>query len=433
MIELKNRLLSTYRKIVGSIAFYPSVIATGMAIGAVLVLALEQRGATAFLQEHLHVLIIYSQDTARVILSTLMAGVISLTVFSFSMVMILLNQASSYFSPRLLPGLISNKGHQFVLGTYLGTILYCLLVLINIYKPDDDARLPGFAILLAIGLGIFCLGQFIYFIHNISTSIQASNVLQKIFRDTRHHLLEMQQNDRRLLSKNEGFEFPETPHEVFSPVSGYFQDIAERSLLKIATEHDFVIRLKTTRGMYVLRDLPLAATDRKLSEEVLDEVRSCFQFSNQELVRDNYVLGIKQMTEVAVKAMSPGINDPGTALTAIDFLADLLAIRLTISDHEWATDDDGNRRVVYQAIRFKELAFNVLSALRQYVKHDTVIVQKLLIMLNYLLAQKDLDKRYQSVLLTEKKALLEDAKRHIGNPHDWAAIENLAETGTKGN
>lgn len=425
LVKLKNTFLSFYRKTTESIAFLPTLISLAMTLFAMAALVAEKHGATSFLREHLDVLVTYSEENARTILSVLIGGIISLTVFSFSMVMILLNQAASSFSPRLLPGLISSKSHQYVLGTYIGTILFCLIVLINVYKPNEKSSLPVVAILLAIFLGVLCLGMFVYFIHNISTSIQASNVIFRIFSDTRRDLEELQAEENRELQMDKAFKTPVVEHPIFSDQTGYLQGISQESLLGIAIKNDFVINMEVTRGMFVLKNIPIAKSNKKLDEETIEEVLSCFRFSNQELVRDNYLLGFKHLTEVVVKAMSPGINDPGTAMTAIDFLSELLAIRMTISDREFLADEDGVQRVFFNTATFEKVIYNILAAIRQYAKHDVVVVTKLLTMLHYLQSQKGAAEVYQQVVKKEIETLLEDAYANIKNEKDQAAIKEL--------
>ena len=114
-----------FKNIKNSIAFYPSMIAMLMIAFAILAIYLEDALITKKILNKLPILIIHDPDTGRAILNTMIGGIISLMVFSFSMVMLLLNQASSNFSPRVLPSLIANKRHQFVLGVFIGTIVYC--------------------------------------------------------------------------------------------------------------------------------------------------------------------------------------------------------------------------------------------------------------------------------------------------------------------
>ena len=116
---MKDKLLHFFRKVYhlkDKIAFFPTLISLGGAFFAYIMMYAETQGISNYLIDFLPELVINNTETARVILTTFIAGLISIMVFSFSMVMILLNQASSNFSPRLLPGLISNRKHQIILG-----------------------------------------------------------------------------------------------------------------------------------------------------------------------------------------------------------------------------------------------------------------------------------------------------------------------------
>ncbi|MCB0662183.1 MAG: DUF2254 domain-containing protein, partial [Saprospiraceae bacterium] len=424
MIRLKNLLLTVFKNVTRSIAFYPSLIAIFLAFLAFFTLFLEQYGYTEIVYEKLSFLVIYDIDTARTLLSVLIGSTISLTVFSFSMVMILLNQAASYFSPRLLPGLISNKSHQIVLGFYLGTIAYCLLILINIsQKPESN--FPGFAVLLAMVLGLTCMGLFVYFIHSISTSIQASNVLRRIYDDTKKDIQDLlnESNEEPDDVKASDIDISETC--LVSNQTGYLQNIQSQSLLELAVNHDFKLKMDVARGMFVMEQVPIAYLSKSLDDDMKSEILSCFSFSTRELVRENYVLGFKQITEIAVKAMSPGINDPGTALIAIDYLTELFADRMKVKDQEVLFDKNGTARILFDTVKFRDLLYNVFASLRQYSKHDVVIVQKLLVMLKFLSYQKGLSK-YKDAIKQEIENLMEDAKSAIANKHDLKVIENLA-------
>ena len=134
---------------------------------------LEHSGLTSWMEDRIpSFLLIKSWDVASSILTTMIGALISLMVFSFSMVMVLLNNAASNYSPRILPGLIADRFHQFVLGIYLGTIIYCIILVINMTPSRPDIPLPGFSVLFGIAMGISCLLLFVLFIHSISESVQ---------------------------------------------------------------------------------------------------------------------------------------------------------------------------------------------------------------------------------------------------------------------
>ena len=176
MKKIIRRTIAFFNAIKSKIAFYPALLAL-VGIGlALLMMSIEQSDVSSIMKEFVPQLIIENGDTALTILSVCIGGLISMMVFSFSMVMLLLSQASSNFSPRLLPGLISDKTHQIILGLYLATILYNIFVLFSVEPDENSYSLPGLAILIGITFTLICLCAFIYFIHNISQSIQINNI-----------------------------------------------------------------------------------------------------------------------------------------------------------------------------------------------------------------------------------------------------------------
>ncbi|GJM29385.1 MAG: hypothetical protein DHS20C17_20200 [Cyclobacteriaceae bacterium] len=423
MTEVKNYLVSLYKFVVNSIAFLPGLISVGFIALAMGSLALENHGVTEYLINRASYLVINNEDTARTVLSTLVGGLISLMVFSFSMVMILLSQASSDYSPRLLPGLISNKRHQVVLGIYLGTILFNIFIIISILPDAGAYELPGFSALLAIVLGIICLLLFVYFIHSISNEIQVSHILKKIFKQTKTRLFYLEQFERRHSKE----EIPMTSewNEIAGNISGYFQGITKDALVEIAMSADTVIQVVPINGIFVLEGSPVLRSQHQLNEEVLKEVMSCLQYSDGELVTENYLYGFKQITEIAIKAMSPGINDPGTAINAIDYLTDLLATRMKLDDSETYKDQTGTVRVIVNTVNFQDLIYNIMASLRQYCKHDVVVVQKLINMLKLLLITEKEKEIYPSTIMEQLNVLMEDAKRSISNQKDQEKLNHL--------
>ena len=410
-------------KLEGNIAFYPSLISLGGLLFAFFMFYAESWGISGYLIDNAPVLVINNTETARGLLTTFIGGLISIMVFSFSLVMILLNQASSNFSPRLLPGLISNRRHQIILGIYNSTLLYCIFTLVSITPHGDKYQLPGFSVLLAIIFMTLCLGAFIYFIHSISQQIQVGTIMEKIFDEANIRLSNLIENEKSMDAK-----FPDTSswQSINSKKSGYFQDVSLKSLANFAKEHQIQIEIAQIKGTFILRNLPIFRyTGAVLKEEAINEILKYFHFSKNELVDENYVLAFKQITEIALKAMSPGINDPGTAISAIDYLTDLFALRMGKRDNSFLFDDNDNAYVSIKTVSFEELMYNVMAALRTYCKHDIIVVQKLFMMLAYLLEHVDpVDKSYDKTISKEIKSLYEDAIKNQNNEADLAVIKS---------
>lgn len=416
------KLLSFFKSIESKIAFYPSLFALIGFHFAMLMLYLEKLGISRQVIAHVPELVINNADTAKTLLSFLTGGIISIMVFSFSMVMVLLNQASSNFSPRVLPGLISNKNHQFVLGIYLATILYNTFTLVGINPKDEEQyQLPGFSVLLGIIFTVICFAAFLYFIHSISQSIQVNNILDSLYKKAKNKLLHIIENEEEHAPS-----FPDTSNwkSYYSKETGYFQKFAATNLLNICNEQNIQLQILPVQGTFILKGIPIIKVNKKIDDDVLDKILSNFNFARGEIIEDNYVLAFKQITEIGIKAMSPGINDPGTAINSIDYLTELFAFRLKKNDHTILSEEDISR-IYITTVNFKELLYQVMASYRRYCKEDITCVQKLFMMMSYLLQQDSKQESYKENILDEAKQLQQDVNKILDNKRDLERVDNL--------
>jgi uncharacterized membrane protein len=417
-----NKITAFYLNIKSKIAFYPTFFALSGLLFALLMMYLEQSGISDYLVEHAPLLVVNSGDTALTILSACITGLISMMVFSFSMVMVLLNQAASDYSPRLLPGLISDHRHQIILGIYISSILFCIFILFSIQPTGDKYQVPGFSVLLGILFTVISIYAFIYFIHNISETIQITNILEKIFLDAKQRLsflLEQEKSLPRNFPGTEGW------HEYRSLKSGYFQDFSRNDLLLFCKKNKTFLEVLPVKGTFVLKGLPVFKSKEKLSDKAVDGLLSNFHLSRKELVTTNYVLAFKQITEVIVKAMSPGINDPGTALNSIDYLSELIRLRMLKSDESFISDS-GQDYVKMRSVTFEELLYHINASLRKYCSDDIVVVQKLGYMFLALKVQVAFDPLYHQILKKEAERLLKEARINLSNEADLETLDILS-------
>lgn len=417
-----TRLSSFYRNIKSKIAFYPTVFALLGLLFAFLMMYLESRGISDYLVDNIPILVVDNGDTALTILSACITGLISMMVFSFSMVMLLLNQASTNYSPRLLPGLISDKSHQIILGIYLSSILYCIFILLSIQPNGESYQVPGFAVLLGILSTVVSIYAFIYFIHNISQSIQITQILDEIYISAKkrlNQLLEREPEYTVSLPNSSGW-FKYLPQN-----SGYYQDLNREDLLNFCKRNDVRLEILPVKGTFILEGTPFFKSDKNLSDEQVKTLLSYFHFSRAELIETNYVFAFKQITEVIVKAMSPGINDPGTAVNGIDYLTELLRLRMLKSDVDYIAHDD-TVYIMMRTVNFDELLYNVMASLRTYCKRDIIVVQKLGIMFKYLRNRESKDSSYYQILEREAERLFLDAAGVLDNKADLEVIHHLA-------
>lgn len=414
---MKDKFIQIFRRIYhlkDKIAFFPTIISIAGALFAYLMMYAENRGISKYLIEFLPELVINDTETARVILSSFIGGLISIMVFSFSMVMILLNQASSNFSPRLLPGLISNRKHQIILGIYIATILYCIFILVFIEPTGSKYQVPGFSVLWSIVLMVFSLGAFIYFIHSISQEIQIEFIMNRIGTTAKKKLQKLLK-----LEENRTFEFADSENwnSFETKTTAYFQDVSIQLLKKVALEEDCKLHVISKKGAICYKGEILFKTEKDLSKDTIDKIYKAFDFSNDEFIEDNYLIAFKHLKEIALKAMSPGINDPGTAMNAIDYLHELFKLRIQKQENDFIFEED-NCVVLLDIVSFKELLYRVMASLRIYTKHDVIIVTKILSFLKDLKNYTNDDQK-KEIVDTEIENLLKDAKSSIENEYDY--------------
>ncbi len=416
MSAVTNRLFRLYHRVTGSIAFYPTLIAVGLASLCVVTIVLEMTWLQPY-KEDLDLGLVKNADNARLILGTLVAGIISLMVFSFSMVMVVLNSAASSLSPRVIPGLISSRSHQVVLGVYLGTIINSLM-LISTIQEGDDINVPSLGIFLALGLAVICLCLFVYFIRSISLSIQVDFILNRVYKQTLAQL----RTRRRQLQDSHGPAWPDDAQwsVVRARRSGYFKALNVTAAHDVLDEHDARMTVQVHYGFFVMPGHPLMRIDRELDDDCTNRLLDCFDFYVEEYAHRHFFFGFKQIVEIAVRALSPGINDPGTAIKAIDMLSVLLAERMEMPDHEVAHAQD-RPPIFIRELNLHQLLQMTFGPQRRYGADDLQVLQALLqACKNLLYAAKDADT--ERVLLRHAQAVVDQAAISLSGALDRQAM-----------
>lgn len=416
MSAVTNRLFRLYHRVTGSIAFYPTLIAVGLASLCVVTIVLEMTWLQPY-KEDLDLGLVKNADNARLILGTLVAGIISLMVFSFSMVMVVLNSAASSLSPRVIPGLISSRSHQVVLGVYLGTIINSLM-LISTIQEGDDINVPSLGIFLALGLAVICLCLFVFFIRSISLSIQVDFILNRVYKQTLAQL----RTRRRQLQDSHGPAWPDDAQwsVVRARRSGYFKALNVTAAHDVLDEHDARMTVQVHYGFFVMPGHPLMRIDRELDDDCTNRLLDCFDFYVEEYAHRHFFFGFKQIVEIAVRALSPGINDPGTAIKAIDMLSVLLAERMEMPDHEVAHAQD-RPRIFIRELNLHQLLQMTFGPQRRYGADDLQVLQALLqACKNLLYAAKDADT--ERVLLRHAQAVVDQAAISLSGALDRQAM-----------
>lgn len=358
-------------KLVNSIAFYPALISLGFLLLSILMLEFDFSETGKHLKAQLSWISLRDASTARTILATITGGIISLAVFSFSMVMILLNQAASQMSNRMLDSMIGNKFQQIILGFYIGTIVYSLFLLSTIRDISSGIYVPALSIYLLLLFTVVDIFLFIYFLHYVTQSVKFETIIERIHRQTCDTL-----NQTCLKERQEIFVIEEQNKQLINmPSSNYYQGFDEHALIAFAQKHQLILQFIFPAGSYILKGCPFICLygPKVLNRDEIDEILLTTDLYSGQPISRNAYYGYHQLAEVAIKALSPGINDPETAVLSLHALTDLFRFRLVHHFPHVLKDNDDRVRIILATRSFEHLFSECYYSIWDYGKDDRFI------------------------------------------------------------
>jgi uncharacterized membrane protein len=321
---------------------------------------------------------------ARSILSSLAGALVTVTGVVFSITMLTLAQTSSMYGPRLLRSFLNHNTTQFTLAVFLGTSLYCFAVLRTIQEVDDGTLFaPHLSLGLGLLAGLISLLTFVYFIHHVAYSIQVQNVVRNVADELNNTIdrLFPEQLGEDLKNEPEScvdFE-SESATVIESTSTGYVQAINADSLMQVATRHDLVIRLERRPGHFIAHGTRIAMTHPpRPDEDVAARINECFLTGARRTPRQDVECAIQELVEVAVRALSPGINDPHTAISCIDYLG---AALIRFADRALPApirqDEKGRARVITSVTSFADALDAAFDEIRQHARDSASVLIRL--------------------------------------------------------
>ena len=340
------------------------VLALSFLIFAVLLLAIKIDYSESPLTNFL---VITDKSDIQSILSFVIGGIFTLTIFSYTMVMNVLNRNINNFSPRLIPLLLSEKHHQIILGFTSGTILYSLMLSIALNNVENN-YFPSIGASFAIIFTMVCVLLFIYFIHSVSQGIHINYILHTVYARTSASL-------KRNAARTTGFEENSTADTLkytYNPTQpGHLHQYNLAKVQKFAKDHKVNLQIEQYSGNFILPQQPYISCDIKLNRKQINTLNNLFVI-DEEVALEVPEVGFKHLVEVAVKASSPAINDPGTAKTCIDYLTQLFIIRIN-SGPIYTYMSDPESGVTIRQIETQTLLNNCYLEMFEYMKDDYIL------------------------------------------------------------
>lgn len=313
-------------------------------------------------------------EGARAVLQVIAGSVMSTAGIVFSVTIAALSLASSQLGPRLLQNFMRDLGNQVVLGTFIATYIFCLLVLRTIRGEDTGDFIPAVSVTVAVLLALASVGVLIYFIHHVSVSIQAPNVVAEVGAELARHARAAFREGELM---DEHPDPPPLPGDyrqravvVDAARDGYVQALDEEGLVELAREHDLVVAVEHRPGRFVVEGGALAYLwpPERCAGDLPKKVRSRFVLGEKRTPEQDVEFAVGQLVEVAVRALSPSVNDPFTAVACLDWLgAGLCRAARGRAPGPVRADREGRPRLRFLApITFAGLADRAFDQIRQY-------------------------------------------------------------------
>lgn len=379
---MRTRLASLWERLRTSFWFVPALMTAGAAVLAVGMVWVDHTLDERWLGEA-EWIYTGSAEGARSLLSTLASAMITVSGVVFSIMIVALTLASSQLGPRLLRNFMRDLGNQVTLGTFIATFVYCLLVVRTVRGSDGGEFVPHVAVSVAIVLALASLGVLIFFIHHAAASIQASNVITAVGGELEQAIDRLFPQQMGVGSGDVGIDdVPAADHPppdaapLLAERTGYVQVIDEQRLMALAAERDVVVHLLRRPGHFVAPHLPVAAIRpaARADGALAAAVRDTIVVGSQRTLAQDVEFAIDQLVEVAVRALSPGVNDPFTAIQCVERLGAALA-RLADgripSAHR--RDETGRLRVIVYPWSFDALLDAAFNQIRQHARTSVAV------------------------------------------------------------
>jgi uncharacterized membrane protein len=376
-----------------------------------------------------------SPDGAMSVLQAIAGSIITVTGVVFSVTIIALQLASSQFTPRVLRQFTADRANQAVLGVFIATFTYSLITLRTVRSGEvSDEFVPAVAVTGAVVLALVSIGFLIFYINHIARSIQAAVVINSITSSTLEVVagvfpdtVPSSDDPEAPTAEDMTPEREVEAYEVRATRAGYVQAIERGSLAAQGAEHDLLIRMEVEIGEFVLpgqvvmRVWPSSPMPAALSGELFDGLILGIERTPHQDVEH----GLIEMMDIAVKAMSPSVNDPTTALNCIHRLGELL---LDIAWRERGDrvekDDAGTVRVIVRRPRLDAMVDLAFHQIRHYSAENATVMVELIDTLSQLAALSP--RAARPAFTSQLDAVIATARNHIKDPTDLQRIEHAA-------
>lgn len=319
----------------------------------------------------IHPVFVMNVTVGKDVMSTLATAILTMTTFTFSTLLVVLSTYSSQFSPRSPENIVHAQTTRRVLGIFLGGFIYTALSLL--YMQDKTFNHEVITPTIGIFVSFFCVATFAYFVHYVSSNIQISALVNKLTLDTSAVINKYQKLQKEYMHTSGELDLKAEKHVIVSRREGYIQFIDLIGLVKYAEQQDSEIEVVARTGDYIQVNTPLLNIYQSFPKGFSGE--EFFSIGNERTVEQDIGYAFQKMIEVAIRAISPSLNDPNTANEILVRIGSLLGDIGQLKTSKWVLEDSGKRpRVSYDFPSYSDILYEVYYQISSYGKDDISVL-----------------------------------------------------------
>jgi uncharacterized membrane protein len=426
-----NKLIQFWGNLRSSFWFMPSLMVAGSMLFAVVCIEADSDVIDRWLSQWPRLFGVGAEG-ARQMLSTLAGSMMTVMGITFSMTLLALVLASGQYTSRILRNFMRSRVTQATLGVFAGIFAYCLVVLRTIRGGGGEYEfVPGLAVFFAFVMSLGGIGILIYFIHHIASSIQASSIIASVAHETNasiDRLLpeKLDQESDEDEGRNQGLESLDDRdwYPVPAAESGYIQSVNDAALMNLARDNRTIVRMDHGIGEFVVQATALVslALTYPPDQKTIDALNAAFSIGRHRTVDQDPAFGIRQIVDMAIKALSPGVNDTSTAVMCVDYLTSILA-RLAGRHFPPVQRYDGETlRVIAIVPSFEVLLVEAFDQIRGNAEVNVAILARMLGALETI-GSLTIRRSHIQALDEQMQWIAELVDRCIEASHDRAQLE----------
>lgn len=411
------RLLKFYDEISENFWLLPAVIVLAAALAALGLVQLDRVGAVP---EWLLKNWLYDGGAtgARTLLGAIASSTIGVAGTVFTITIAALSLAAGQMGPRLLRNFTKDRSNQLTLGIFLGTFSFALLVLRSVRTQDEGAFIPHLGLTTAILLAFVCVAMLVYFVGHMAGRINVDTVIELVSEELQAAIARLTVDDPQ--PEPPPLQFWKQATAITDDRRGYLQHVDEEGLADWADCHMVAIRMLVGPGGYVFPGAAVAVVMGP-AQGADAAIRNATALAPRRVPSADLEFVVKQLVEVAVRALSPGINDPHTAMGALDRLGAALCDLVPLHLPTGVLLRDNRPVLVVPVLQYDGLLDAMFQMIRQSAMGNAAVLRHMLEVLTVVVGtERDRDRKMS--LRRQADLIQNDARRSVSSPEDLRAI-----------